>query len=261
MSRIDMPNDAADTSAHDAAMAAAGEQVSINGQPPAAGSAQRPEGVPEKFWDAETGQVRVEALLESYKTLESSRSKPEDKPAEPPAEPPADETSDSASPVSKAAKEFEETGKLSEETFAELEKAGIDRATTEAYLSGIQAIQQLAFVAAGGEEAYGQMIEWAGKNLTPAEIQAYDAAVGSNDPRVIAETVQALSTRYRANSRSEPDLVRGRGQPPSAVEGYRSKAEMTAAMSDPRYRTDPAYRQDVATRIAAAERAGTQLFM
>lgn len=32
--------------------------------------AVRPQDVPEKFWDAETGQLRVEALLKSYRELE-----------------------------------------------------------------------------------------------------------------------------------------------------------------------------------------------
>ena len=30
----------------------------------------RPEGIPEKFWDAERGEIRVEALLKSYRELE-----------------------------------------------------------------------------------------------------------------------------------------------------------------------------------------------
>lgn len=34
------------------------------------GRAERPEGVPEKFWDTELGELRVEALLKSYRELE-----------------------------------------------------------------------------------------------------------------------------------------------------------------------------------------------
>ncbi|MBW8270688.1 capsid assembly protein [Caldovatus aquaticus] len=48
---------------------------------------QRPDGVPEKFWDAERGAVRLEALLKSYRELERRLSQrfappPEDAPEE-----------------------------------------------------------------------------------------------------------------------------------------------------------------------------------
>ena len=33
-------------------------------------TANRPEDVPEKFWDSEAGQLRVDALLKSYRELE-----------------------------------------------------------------------------------------------------------------------------------------------------------------------------------------------
>jgi hypothetical protein len=36
--------------------------------------AQKPEGLPEKFWDAEKGEIRVEALLSSYLSLEKKLS-------------------------------------------------------------------------------------------------------------------------------------------------------------------------------------------
>jgi hypothetical protein len=38
--------------------------------------AQRPDNVPEKFWNAETGSVNTDALLKSYTELERARSKP-----------------------------------------------------------------------------------------------------------------------------------------------------------------------------------------
>jgi len=40
---------------------------------PAAAKPERPAHVPEKFWDAETGQVRVDELVKSYTELESGK--------------------------------------------------------------------------------------------------------------------------------------------------------------------------------------------
>ncbi len=43
--------------------------------PPAKAAARRPADVPEKFWDEETGTIRLEALLKSYRELEKRLSR------------------------------------------------------------------------------------------------------------------------------------------------------------------------------------------
>ncbi len=48
------------------------QNMNIEAQPTAA--ADRPEAVPEKFWDADTGSVRVDALAKSYRELEKHMS-------------------------------------------------------------------------------------------------------------------------------------------------------------------------------------------
>lgn len=62
--------EAADSVADDAVDAGAGveaEDSAADGAP----QPQRPDWVPEKFWDAERGEVRTEALARSYRELES----------------------------------------------------------------------------------------------------------------------------------------------------------------------------------------------
>lgn len=276
-----MGDDPKDTSAHDAAMAAVGEQATIvsgKAQPgstahfevdpsaaPASdeGKPQRPENVPEKFWDAEKGEVRYEALLEAYSKLESNRGKP-DESSEPGSEGDGEgddgaAEGDAESVVARAQAEFEESGELSDATYEALEKQGVDRETVDAYISGIEAQRELAFTAAGGEESYSEMIAWAGKNLTQAEITAFDKAVTEGTPKDLVKAVQGLSERFRAGRHREPSLLEGRQS--TGISGFRSKAELTAAMSDPRYKTDSAFRAEVAEKIAAAEQAGVNLFM
>src|SRR5690606_2101635 len=49
--------------------------------PSAGDKPQRPDHIPEKFWDAATGAVRVEELVKSYAELEKGRApKPEARP-------------------------------------------------------------------------------------------------------------------------------------------------------------------------------------
>lgn len=233
-------------------------EMPVGDAAPAAPAADgRPANVPEKFWNAETKTVNTEALLASYATLEASRGQPADPaPAEPAAgdepagDPPAADTA-----VARAQAEFEANGDLSEESYAALEAEGIDRPTVEAYVRGIESSRLLAHTAAGGEEQYTAMIEWAGKNLSADEIAAYDAAT-EGSPRDLVAAVQGLSERFAAGRRNEPALLAGGETPLASNDGFKSKAEMVAAMSDPRYRSDEAYRSDVARRMAASMAVG-----
>lgn len=101
----------------------------------------------------------------------------------------------------------------------------------------------------GGTEEYQNMIQWAAQNLTEGEINLYDQAMDRGDPLTMFFAAQALNARYLDAQGYDGELLTG--QAPQAVsQGFRSQAEMIAAMSDPRYDKDPAYRQDVADKLS-----------
>jgi hypothetical protein len=52
------------------ASVSAADPAPVDGEPPAHQPAERPAGVPEKFWDGEAGAIRTEALLKSYIEIE-----------------------------------------------------------------------------------------------------------------------------------------------------------------------------------------------
>ena len=101
--------------------------------------------------------------------------------------------------------------------------------------------------AVGGEEAYNQMIQWAGENFTPQEIQAYDNAMEAGNMDNINLALQALYYRYTDAVGVEGDMIQGKAA--QAVDGFRSQQEVVRAMSDERYDNDPAYRQDVYNKL------------
>ena len=101
--------------------------------------------------------------------------------------------------------------------------------------------------AVGGEEAYNQMIQWAGENFTPQEIQAYDNALEAGNMDSINLALQALYYRYTDSVGVEGDMIQGKAA--QAVDGFRSQQEVVRAMSDERYDNDPAYRQDVYNKL------------
>ncbi len=100
----------------------------------------------------------------------------------------------------------------------------------------------------GGDQAYGDMIQWAAQNLDPQEVQVFDEVVERGDPQAIYFAIQALNYRYQDSQGYDGELLTGRA-PTSGGEGFRSQAEVVRAMSDPRYDNDPAYRQDVFEKL------------
>ena len=130
----------------------------------------------------------------------------------------------------------EERGLLDTETAEPTEATGL----TDSNINDIQN-------AVGGEQAYNQMIQWAGENFTPQEIQAYDNALEAGNMDNINLALQALYYRYTDSVGVEGDMIQGKAA--AAVDGFRSQAEVVRAMGDPRYEDDPAYRQDVYNKL------------
>ena len=116
------------------------------------------------------------------------------------------------------------------------------QAATQAEMSAIRQ-------SVGGDEAYGEMIQWAGQNLNEAEIDQFNAVVATNNAAAIKYAVESLSNRWKGAEGYEAPLVTGR-KAPSKAKAFRSQAELARAISDPRYSTDPAYRQDVEEKLA-----------
>lgn len=160
------------------------------------------------------------------------------------------------SPFDPFFKEFNEAGKLSDESIIKLEGMGLPKQVIEAYIGGLQA-QATSVVSethklVGGSESYTKMTTWASTNLSAEQKEVFNTALqGSPAQRQMA--VMALKAQYEAAFGSEPRLVGGNAPTGPASSAFASRAEVTEAMRDPRYRGDPAYRQMVANRIAAMD--------
>ena len=217
----------------------------------------RPKWLPEKFKSPED-MAKAYAELES-KIGKNPGDKPDDAPADTPA--PADATPDDAEKalsdrgldLTKFSNEFSEKGELTPESYAELEKAGLTKDIVDQYIEG-QKARATQFESAvksevGGDENYSQMVTWAKSNMTPAEITAFNNAVGSGDINQAKLAVLGLSTRYSAANGSDPKRTIGGGKA-GAEDTFQSTAQLTEAMKDPRYKNDPAYRASVQNKLA-----------
>lgn len=250
----------------------------------AAGAAQRPEHIPEKFWDAAKGSVNVDALAKSYGELEkkhsgSSATSTETTVAvtppvdglptiEIPAVDPAVARAASFKAASdKAAQEFSQGGKISDESYKALADLGVAREHVDAFAAGQKArgdqyVAQL-HAAAGGKEAYDKMAAWAkAGGITPDEAKGFNAVLRSGNLDAVKVTVGGLKARFEGLTGKAPDtfITPTPTDSQRSVAGFQSGAEMTKAMADPRYQKgDPAYHAEVRQKIALAKQAGTNL--
>ena len=61
-----------------------------------------------------------------------------------------------------------------------------------------------------------------------------------------------LSSRWKESAGMARPLIQGDTGSKGASGAFRSLAELTEAMKDPRYRKDPAYRRDVESRLSSS---------
>ncbi len=100
----------------------------------------------------------------------------------------------------------------------------------------------------GGEQAYSEMMRWAGDNLNESEIGMYDAVMDLGDPNAAYFAMQSLAFRFKDTVGVEGNLLQGKAAS-DTTRGFKSQAEVVSAMQDPRYDRDPAYRQEVMTKL------------
>tara|TARA_Y100000996_G_scaffold415423_1_gene410086 strand:- start:333 stop:1163 length:831 start_codon:yes stop_codon:yes gene_type:complete len=151
--------------------------------------------------------------------------------------------------------EYNETGQLSEDAYLALQEAGIEPQMVDTWIAGQEAIadQQIDSIynMVGGEQAYNGMLEWAGNNLQSWEMDAFNEQIESLDANSMF-AVQGLMARMQNDEGSPPMLYQGEPSQYSAPK-YDSLAQLTSAMSDPRYASDPAFRMEVTNRLKNSE--------
>ena len=104
-----------------------------------------------------------------------------------------------------------------------------------------------AYNSAGGEAEYEKLTSWAAENLAENKLDAFNSIIDRGDATAIQIAVAGLRSEYENQEGYEGRMLTGKGA--RATDGFRSQAEVVAAMSDPRYDRDEAYRQDVYDKL------------
>lgn len=152
---------------------------------------------------------------------------------------------------------YAETGSITEEQRAELNKAGFSDKIIDGYIAGVEAqkrnseielqnFTEKMYNLAGGKEEYEVIKSWAEENYTQEQLDAI--ASGSYDEILLK--MEGVKARYlRENGEVRADRIRGSVGTPSGS-GYKNQAEYLADVMDRRYKTDSRYRAKVKEKFS-----------
>ena len=153
------------------------------------------------------------------------------------------------------AREYEESGNLSDDTMKKLEKAGFPKPMVDMYIAGLEAkaeaFTQSVYNVAGGKESFDKVSLY--MQQQPKEtIEAFNKVLMTGDIGQISLVVQGVQAQMKAKyGTTNPTIMSGQTGL-SGKEGFKTKTEMVEAMKDPRYQKDVAYTQEVYERIRKA---------
>jgi len=212
---------------------------------------ERPEWLPEKFSSAQdmvNAYDELQAAFTRDKQNSSSREEKNQKTD-------ATTTEFTDNTFSKFTEEFNNTGDVSIESREQIERMGIPRDVVDAYIEGQKSIMDSTFAdvydTVGGEEQYAEMLNWAADNISEDEQDAFNESVVNGTQAQMLFAIKSLNSMWQSSGdRQAAPLIQGNTGVKGASGAFRSLAELTKAMKDPRYSKDPAYRQDVETRLA-----------
>lgn len=156
----------------------------------------------------------------------------------------------------------ENNGTLTDEMYTDLNKAGFNKTTVDAYLEGIRqqtGIEQVVEAPmlsetevtevhsiAGGKQGYEQLMAWASDNISDADAKNFDEVIETGNKAAVTFAVKALFGQYEDAVGRDSNLVTGKAAP---ADVYRNMAQVVSDMNDPRYDKDEAYRDDVQEKL------------
>jgi len=252
-------------------------RISVTGSVEDAGSPNEATlSMPEKFANAENPQ---EALLKAYTELEKMRGggdKPEELTATPAPEGGDPEENDGERTKADAVKNYSEMwakeGSLTDDQWSTLGKTlNIDVADLrnyEAYqksqletkADGVSSHDEGIYKAAGGQDEYNKMIDWANTKMTDSQIDSLNSQL--DNPEFSAMGVNMLKNMYVADVGQEAarTTIDGANVPSNNLgDAFQSEREWMDAQKHPDYGKEGAYDKQFDLKLARFMKATGQM--
>lgn len=156
----------------------------------------------------------------------------------------------------KAVREYQEYGKLSDETVAELEKAGYPSEVIEGFIESRKALEsrftEAVYDSVGGTKEYNRIVDWASKNLPQKTIDSFNRAIDNNNLEAVSLMLEGMKSKMTSKmGTANKSIHGGTATPVNRPKGFANKSEVIEAMSDKRYGRDPEYTRQVEQRMWA----------
>ena len=203
----------------------------------------RPDWLPEKFKSAED-------MAKAYSELEKKQS------TETTDEPNMQQMradAEASQGMDKFYSEYQDKGELSQNSYDELSKLGLDKNLVDGYIAGQEAIANTEVQAVhnlvGGTDNYNKVIEYAKGNLNEAEQNAFNETLETGSIEQVKFAVQGIASRAGVNAEQPQSMINGDSIETNS-DIFESSAQVIDAMNDPRYAKDPAFRKLVEEKIA-----------
>ena len=216
----------------------------------------KPEGVPDKFWNAEKGEVDTVSLLSSYSELEQKLGSPPQETTPEVTTPTEQDSFD----LGKYEDEYSSNdGILKEESYTELQsKFGLNKNEVDKYIQfrkdEADTFNNEIFQMAGGEESYQSLMTWAGTNLSAEEVTQTNTLLETGGKDEVRVGVMKLVNKYRESVGAEPSrsFSGNTSNMDTGTKPFASLQEAVEARKDKRFMLDPAYRQQWEQRVGAS---------
>lgn len=238
----------------------------------------KPEGVPDKFYNAETGAVDAAGMGAAYTNMEqkltakAEPAKPDDAMKITPPQV-GDMTEESTvddlmvslslDPV-EIGQMWREKGALTDDAYNRLATKGVTKGMVNQYMGALMSNQanneatakNIAEQMSGGEKQLTNLMLWAGSAYPRAKCDEYTLRL--NDPNQTSEIMTFLMAQHGAavGAGAASALASGDGAPSTGGVPFTSQAEIQLLKNDPRYLTDAAYTAAFNARLLATSKAG-----
>ena len=203
----------------------------------------RPDWLPEKFKSAED-------MAKAYSELEKKQS------TETTDEPNMQQMradAEASQGMDKFYSEYQDKGELSQNSYDELSKMGLDKNLVDGYIAGQEAIANTEVQAVhnlvSGTYNDNKVIEYAKGNLNEAEQNAFNETLETGSIEQVKFAVQGIASRAGVNAEQPQTMINGDSIETNS-DIFESSAQVIDAMNDPRYAKDPAFRKLVEEKIA-----------
>ena len=148
--------------------------------------------------------------------------------------------------------EYNENGKLSDESYKMLEEKGYPKALVTAAIAGWQAkadaFANKVIENAGGKREYNRIQNFVYKQGKEA-VSAFNEIIEKSDLNVVSSYIAGIKAQMVAKFGTDNPTLAGNNAGGNA-KGFADASEMVKAMSDPRYGKDAKYMKEVEAKVA-----------